>query len=414
MLRNKREYDIIAVSADKANGKITLNVKFLEGKGMKKFFSILIALMLVMQAVSFGGAVTQKSNAAEAVCYLGNVSAKYGSDTVRVPIYLENNPGIISIQLEIYYPTDYFTLTDIDYNEECGLGTNIGSDVFSQHPFVFIMGKDTATSNCKFNGVIAELVLEVKDNAPAAGYDIEIINATAEGAIAMNANIATVEFTAKNGSIRLIEDATPTPVPTAAPTAPATGTVTGDPTETPSGTQTGEPGATNLPGATNVPGATNIPGTTNVPATTNAPGTTSAPGNDPTQSAGNTGAVPTGSTTDDTSSSGQPGNTTNPSPTNIPVTTATPAPETDGPSDSTLTPSTSDPGQTQEPSSDNPSGNATSAPGDSQGDDQKDDGEEDKKGCGNTAVALTVIIVCVVLCAAGITAVWITHKKKAK
>ncbi|MBO5417583.1 MAG: hypothetical protein J6A50_03140 [Clostridia bacterium] len=379
---------------------------------MKKFFSILIALVLVLQVASFGGAATQKSNAAEAVCYLGNVSAKYGSDTVKVPIYLENNPGIISIQLEIYYPTDYFTLTDIDYNEECGLGVNIGSDVFSQHPFVFIMGKDTATANCTFNGVIAELVLKVKDTAPAAGYDIEIKNATAEGALAMNANLAIVDFTAKNGSICLVEETTPTPVPTATPTAPATGTVTGEPAGTPSGTETGDPGATN------VPGNTNVPGSTNVPVTTNAPGTTSAPGNDPSQSDGNTGAVPTGSTTDDTSSGGQPGSTANPSPTNIPVTTATPAPETDGPSatdpsGSTLTPSSGDPGQTLEPSSDKPSGNATATPG-SDDEDDKGDGEEDKKGCDSATPAIAVIIVCVVLCAAGITAVWVTNKKNKK
>ena len=54
---------------------------------MKKIFSVLVALMIVFQAIALSGLWgVQQSYAAEAVCAVENVSVKYGSETVRVHI----------------------------------------------------------------------------------------------------------------------------------------------------------------------------------------------------------------------------------------------------------------------------------------------------------------------------------------
>ena len=356
---------------------------------MKKFLSIVLALAIACGLFS-QSAVSLAENTAEPVCSLGNVTVEYGATGVRVPVVIGNNPGVISLMLEIYYARDYFTLKSVEYNSASGFGKTLGNDDYSQYPFRMIVGDDTAKSNNTFNGTIATLVFEINDSAPAdLGYDVGVETAFSNGTYTIDANLAPVEFASVYGSIRIVSE--PTAVPTDAPSSAATpGSAASDAPGT-SSTSTDEP-------------TSNENGTAGT-------GNTASPGS--TAGTGGTGGsegIADATAGTDVNAGTQP--------TNVPVTTKEPtaAPDGSDPDDpaSTNVPVT-DPDDENSDSAGNGGNEEDSNNGGTDGGsgdgDSSDSGKKNDTGCNSTSTAWIVIAVLAVILAAVITAIWLRYKK---
>ena len=91
--------------------------------------------------------------------------------TVDVPIYIENNPGIVGMTLFVEYDSSALKLTNV---KDGGLiGANSHKPEYSS-PYTLAWANDTATSNYTNNGIIATLTFEVKNNAAIGNYPITI------------------------------------------------------------------------------------------------------------------------------------------------------------------------------------------------------------------------------------------------
>ena len=123
-------------------------------------------------------------------------------DTVDVMVSVNNNPGIISMLLELSYDNDYLTLTGV---EDCGiLGTTVHGNNITYMPYVLCWANDTAHENITANGNIVKLSFKVKDDAPEGVYNINLSYDNEEEHI-LNFDFETVDFDVLNGSIEVIK-----------------------------------------------------------------------------------------------------------------------------------------------------------------------------------------------------------------
>ena len=106
-----------------------------------------------------------------AVISADKVSAHPGQ-TVRVPLRMQKNPGVVSVKLEIGYDSSVMTLVEA---KDCGLlgDTYYGGDL-SANPYTVMWVNPTIQANLTGTGVMTELVFKVKDSSPQGSYPIRI------------------------------------------------------------------------------------------------------------------------------------------------------------------------------------------------------------------------------------------------
>lgn len=158
---------------------------------MKKKIVIIVAAVVVALAVLITGTIllskslfkdAEGSKGGDTVITVGEVSGKAG-DTVKVPVKLSGNPGIMACMLEFDYDTESLKYVDYkkgDFLKDYEIAENDGK-------IRFISVEDADTDE---NGVILYLNFEVLEKAKTSeikitipensicNYDEEVITAT--------------------------------------------------------------------------------------------------------------------------------------------------------------------------------------------------------------------------------------------
>ncbi len=94
---------------------------------------------------------------------VGDVTAHAG-DTVVVPVCVENNPGIVSLKLAVYYDTAMLELVSHEVGDFDTV-ENVSFGPIENHPFIINWIDALTTENVTENGVVVYLTFAVKADA---------------------------------------------------------------------------------------------------------------------------------------------------------------------------------------------------------------------------------------------------------
>jgi uncharacterized protein YfaP (DUF2135 family) len=122
-------------------------------------------------------------------------------DTIRIPIRLENNPGIVTIGFDLIFDSEVLKL--IDFENTGRLNEPLHPPYNGMSPVRFTWNDGTATINNTNDGDIVILDFEVLTDASPGEYEIRL--ETVPGSI-LNASIQQVSFDAINGMITVEAD----------------------------------------------------------------------------------------------------------------------------------------------------------------------------------------------------------------
>jgi len=92
-------------------------------------------------------------------------------ETVTVPIFIDNNSGVVSISLEIKYDTSTFSLKEVI---DKSLLPNAMHTTQLMSSYYLTWDNDTSTENYTQTGCLAELVFVIADNTAVGEYPITI------------------------------------------------------------------------------------------------------------------------------------------------------------------------------------------------------------------------------------------------
>lgn len=158
---------------------------------MKKYLAIIlsIALCLCNITVLAEGEFTLRVETPEA----------RAGEQVEVDFILENNPGVIALQLVMDYDDTRLKLVEA---KDCGLvaGAVFGND-YNKIPFTFVWASASHTNFDK-DGVLATLVFEVLEDAPSGNAHI-VLQRHARNIL--NVDLEEVPLTLINGGVNVVE-----------------------------------------------------------------------------------------------------------------------------------------------------------------------------------------------------------------
>ncbi len=90
---------------------------------------------------------------------------------ISVAVSLENNPGLVSMTLNVAYDSSAMSLVEV---EDLGkIGSAVHSDQYT-NPYVLCWANDTATQDYVVNGDIVILTFKIKDTAQAGDYKVSV------------------------------------------------------------------------------------------------------------------------------------------------------------------------------------------------------------------------------------------------
>lgn len=119
-------------------------------------------------------------------------------DDVSVRIVMTNNPGIVSMSLQVHYDYDALTLISV---EDGGIaGSTWSSPSLGKVPYTLSWGNDTLSYDLTETGVLATLTFHVSEDAAGGSYPIQLSYETDGGAI-FNAAMQDVQFDLVQGQI---------------------------------------------------------------------------------------------------------------------------------------------------------------------------------------------------------------------
>lgn len=128
---------------------------------------------------------------------VSSVTCSSNASQVRVPIVIENNPGVVSVQLTVTYDEQAMELIGL---EDGGiLGATLHSDEYA-NGYKMSWGNDTANKNLTDNGTIATLVFKLKPNVSDGEYQVSLSYNYSNFDI-MDVNMNCVAFEVQDGYI---------------------------------------------------------------------------------------------------------------------------------------------------------------------------------------------------------------------
>lgn len=128
-------------------------------------------------------------------------SEGYYDDTVDVYVSLLDNPGFVTMRLQVDYDTD-----DLELVEVTDLGTVAGqthSSEYSLYPYVLYWDNGAATENIVANGNIAKLTFKVKDGATIGNHSISV-SYDYDNYEIFDKDLGLVEFDTVDGNIDVL------------------------------------------------------------------------------------------------------------------------------------------------------------------------------------------------------------------
>lgn len=129
---------------------------------MKKTAAVILALVIALSAMfSLALATFAANEPSYSVSF--NTKEAHQKDTVTMEISIKNNPGLISLRLQVVYDESVLQLTEVKDNGLLNGWTQPAPTVKS--PYILRWADSIAPSNNTANGVVAKLTFKVKDGA---------------------------------------------------------------------------------------------------------------------------------------------------------------------------------------------------------------------------------------------------------
>lgn len=122
--------------------------------------------------------------------------------SVDITVSLENNPGIVSMLLNIEYDKGALKLTKV--TDAGVLGAQSHSDDLDLNPYILYWLNGTATSDYTVNGTVATLTFDVAANANPGEYPITVTYDKDKDGI-FNKDFEPVDFVTANGAVTVQE-----------------------------------------------------------------------------------------------------------------------------------------------------------------------------------------------------------------
>ncbi|MBP5661756.1 MAG: hypothetical protein J6X30_01205 [Clostridia bacterium] len=116
----------------------------------------------------------------------------------RVPIYLKNNPGVISAQVRVSYDADVFTLVEVQDMKLLG-GTNFPENL-SCNPYTLSWENDLTQTDLTANGTVAILVFKIAADAPDGEHTITLESVAKN---TRNADFEVVHILTENATVNV-------------------------------------------------------------------------------------------------------------------------------------------------------------------------------------------------------------------
>jgi len=116
-------------------------------------------------------------------------------DKITVSLELSDNPGLVSMALDIEYDSSVLRLTEII---DTGLLPGKMHTAVASSPYRLTWANDTARQNYTVNGIVVNLVFEITENAEPGNYPVRVI-CPKNGII--DYNIKSVTFQLSDGEV---------------------------------------------------------------------------------------------------------------------------------------------------------------------------------------------------------------------
>lgn len=132
---------------------------------------------------------------------VGSLIARAGQ-TVNVPISIENNPGIVSMLLDVSYDKEYLTLLSVN-NGTVLNGATHDTTALTLNPYTLSWADDTATENNTNNGTIVTFEFLISEETPAGTALPVKVTYDNENAAIYDKDMNLIDFAVSNGKIEV-------------------------------------------------------------------------------------------------------------------------------------------------------------------------------------------------------------------
>lgn len=163
---------------------------------VKKILSVFLALILLLACVTL-----QTSAEGAPVFAAGNAEANPG-DTVEIPILIENNPGIVALDIYVSFNRDVLTLqgaTDALLFSDDPVVTFGGS--YDTDEFHILWEDGTSAANLTQSGTLATLTFLVKEDASIGESTVSV---SYRAASVVDVNLDEVAFETRDGVVNVV------------------------------------------------------------------------------------------------------------------------------------------------------------------------------------------------------------------
>ena len=132
---------------------------------------------------------------------VGNVIARAGQ-IVNIPISIENNPGIVSMLLDVSYDKEYLTLLSVN-NGTVLNGATHDTTALTLNPYTLSWADDTATENNTNNGTIVTFEFMISEETPAGTSLPVSVTYDNDNAAIYDKDMTLIDFAVSNGKIEV-------------------------------------------------------------------------------------------------------------------------------------------------------------------------------------------------------------------
>ena len=122
----------------------------------------------------------------------------YPGQTIDMPIYLYNNPGVVALKISIAYDAERMALKGVTDGGILGTNTAYFGNRLTDIPYTLLWEDGLATANHRQTGLLATLTFEVSKTASVGKTNIAV---TLEQGSTFNVNLENVSFDTIGGSV---------------------------------------------------------------------------------------------------------------------------------------------------------------------------------------------------------------------
>ena len=122
----------------------------------------------------------------------------YPGQTINVPIYLYNNPGVVALKISIAYDAERMALKGVTDGGILGTNTAYFGNRLTDIPYTLLWEDGLATTNHRKTGLLVTLTFEVSKTASIGKTNIAV---TLEQGSTFNVNLDNVSFETIGGCV---------------------------------------------------------------------------------------------------------------------------------------------------------------------------------------------------------------------